>query len=346
MGSSATRDRSHGLESLSVIAKVIPADGNSRQVTLHTARGIAALAVCWYHLVMSGGVALSAGLALARYGQFGVEAFFVISGFILPLALWKSRYHPRNFGRFLLKRLARLNPPYLVVVVFCALLTYVGHRLTQTPNPLTWSSLAFHLGYLNVFTGDDWVNPVFWTLAVEMQYYIVLGLVFPLFISSRRFAFYAFVAGCAASQYVLPQGTFLPHSWPAFLMGIAGFRYVTRHAGLWETAAVVTLSFVWGYQVLGAVPAVVGLLTVVAILLIQVRSAITDWLGDISYSLYLLHFPIGVRFVALLRPHVHSTIEAFGLALAGTMVSCLSASVLYRLVELPSQKLASRISQA
>ena len=117
MGSSATRDRSHGLESLSVIAKVIPADGNSRQVTLHTARGIAALAVCWYHLVMSGGVAMSAGLALARYGQFGVEAFFVISGFLITGGLFDCRDRGgMRLSEFYARRARRLLPALVLVL--------------------------------------------------------------------------------------------------------------------------------------------------------------------------------------------------------------------------------------
>jgi peptidoglycan/LPS O-acetylase OafA/YrhL len=94
--------------------------------SLDTLRGMSALAVCWYHF--SGSSMIGAGpiRTSGEYGWLGVEVFFVISGFVIPLALLKERYSLSNYRTFMLKRLARLYPPYLasVVVGFALLALY------------------------------------------------------------------------------------------------------------------------------------------------------------------------------------------------------------------------------
>ncbi|WP_461147988.1 acyltransferase family protein [Spirosoma pulveris] len=49
---------------------------------------------------------------LHEYGKYGVQIFFVVSGFVIPLSLKKSNYDERGYPRFLWKRVLRLHPPY------------------------------------------------------------------------------------------------------------------------------------------------------------------------------------------------------------------------------------------
>ena len=51
------------------------------------------------------------------WGWAGVEVFFVISGFIIPFTLWQSGYRLKNYARFILKRIIRLDPPYLLSIL-------------------------------------------------------------------------------------------------------------------------------------------------------------------------------------------------------------------------------------
>ena len=91
--------------------------------TVDMLRGFAALAVCWFHLTDTNAIAGSGVLEKSgRYGWLGVEIFFVISGFIIPYALHRSSYTLRHFGRFLLKRITRLDPPYIVSIVIAIIL--------------------------------------------------------------------------------------------------------------------------------------------------------------------------------------------------------------------------------
>src|SRR5260221_3438469 len=52
----------------------------------------------------------------------GVPVFFVISGFVLPLAMSRAAYRISDFPRFVLKRALRLEPPYLVSIALALIL--------------------------------------------------------------------------------------------------------------------------------------------------------------------------------------------------------------------------------
>ena len=82
---------------------------------LEPLRGLAALAVAWFHFTNATGLLPEGWLrASGRYGWLGVEVFFVISGFIIPYSLFNAGYRfPRHAGRFILKRIVRLDPPYI-----------------------------------------------------------------------------------------------------------------------------------------------------------------------------------------------------------------------------------------
>src|SRR5262245_2944964 len=101
------------------------AQRSGQVASLDTLRGMSALAVCWYHF--SGISMIGAGpiRTSGAYGWLWVEVFFVISGFVIPLALLRGRYSLSNYRMFLLKRLTRLYPPYLASVVIGVALTLI-----------------------------------------------------------------------------------------------------------------------------------------------------------------------------------------------------------------------------
>jgi peptidoglycan/LPS O-acetylase OafA/YrhL len=92
---------------------------NSQIPVLNFLRAFAALSVCLYHFVCTttGYITTDWILNFFSQGKYGVQLFFVISGFIIPWSMWKSDYSLKNFFVFLLKRLARLEPPYLMSLI-------------------------------------------------------------------------------------------------------------------------------------------------------------------------------------------------------------------------------------
>ncbi|HEY0172641.1 MAG TPA: acyltransferase family protein, partial [Pyrinomonadaceae bacterium] len=123
--------------------------------TVDAMRGLASLAVCWFHLTNGNPNFLSDGLlkASGAHGWLGVEAFFVISGFVIPYSLYRTGYRLNDYPRFLYKRIVRLDPPYLLSI---ALILLVGYLATLAPGfngvPFQPSAkqILLHLGYLNV----------------------------------------------------------------------------------------------------------------------------------------------------------------------------------------------------
>jgi len=96
----------------------------SRVEIIDSLRGLAAFAVAWVHFTNGGNLIQAGWLKTSgAYGWLGVEVFFVISGFIIPFSLYHSGYRfPSHVGRFIFKRILRLDPPYLVTIALTIVL--------------------------------------------------------------------------------------------------------------------------------------------------------------------------------------------------------------------------------
>lgn len=206
---------------------------------------MAALAVCWFHLTsFTYGTPDGPLYAILRrtgtYGWLGVEVFFVISGFVIPYSLHRAGYRFNCYPTFLLKRIVRLDPPYIVTIVLVLLLgfayaLYSGRPFEIEGQTMTTTQVLLHLGYINVLFGYEWLNPSFWTLAIELQYYLLIGLLFPLVGSRRRavrlIAFAAIApASLTAGDGILPDtggapfSNFITRFVFLFLLGIIAFQ--------------------------------------------------------------------------------------------------------------------------
>ena len=82
-------------------------------------RGVAALSVTWFHFTHGNETFLRDGLlkSSGTFGWLGLFTFFVLSGFVIPYALHRAAFQLPQLGRFLLKRIVRLDPPYFATVV-------------------------------------------------------------------------------------------------------------------------------------------------------------------------------------------------------------------------------------
>ena len=144
-------------------------------------RGLAALAVFGVHFNQIVDVDVQAGpfdfyLLLAN-GEFGVALFFILSGFLLSQPFWKSIFNTTAWPDtriYVIRRLARILPAYyLALTVLIVLSGYWRH-------PQAWADILLHYSFLfnyaefSIFS----INPPFWTLAVEVQFYCLLPLLF------------------------------------------------------------------------------------------------------------------------------------------------------------------------
>ena len=154
---------------------------SSRVAVLDPLRGLAALAVCWHHFAVAEPSHLL--YLTSKYGNLGVEVFFVISGFVVPYSLSRAGYSIGSFPMFLVKRIARLDPPYIASFFLALFILYFrfalhGFEPNYKPNVSAFQ-LLLHLGYLNAFFNYAWIVALYWTLAIEFQFYLSIGLLFP-----------------------------------------------------------------------------------------------------------------------------------------------------------------------
>ena len=359
-------------------AVAAPATGG-RLAIIDGLRGVAAMLVVLFHLSEVANLRdLPVVGWLLAHGNFGVEVFFVISGFVITYSVRNATHTLPFLGRFALRRSIRLDPPYWATIAAEITLLYISLQLfpahdVHMPTP---AEVAAHLVYLQGLLGLPQILPIFWTLCYEVQFYLVLVATLVAVRSLVRavpaidavlllkvIAAASFVASIAIDAGVLPypmSGLFVDR-WYQFSLGIATLAVVSGWMPLrvlLAAWAVVAAFLVFGpastYTVQSASSCV---LTSALIVLAQHVPAITrvaasgvlQYLGRISYSLYLLHVVIGWRLVSVvlhMLPEEPGVPVRIGLFLLGIAASVIAAHLLYMLIERPSLKLAARISAA
>ena len=310
---------------------------------INALRAFAALAVAWGHFVAGQGKYL--GLS-GKYGYLGVDIFFVISGFVIPWSLYRARYTLGDYPRFLLKRNVRLYPPYLASIALTLLATnFVLAPLFHLPAMrVTGRSLLLHFVYLNDLAHVPWVNVVYWTLAIEFQWYLLAGLLLPLLASGRRLARFAATAAMMLAYYTFYWDRLVFHYLPVFLIGVFVFQYRSRIIGFREMPGLIAVVALSMLRLSGWLVPLVAVPTGLLIAFSTFESRATDRVGDVSYSLYLLHLPIGVSVIGCLSHWLPYSGSYIGVLDAIGVVASMSAAWgMYQIIERPSQELSSAI---
>jgi peptidoglycan/LPS O-acetylase OafA/YrhL len=322
-------------------------DDRGRLQAVEYTRGVAAFMVMWFHFTfrLPDGALRVSGL----YGYLGVEAFFVISGFIIPYSMDLRHYRiGRDCWTFIGRRIIRLEPPYLASVLLLLCVPYLAGLTPWFDSDISAHDVyraALHLFYLVPWTGEDWMSAVYWSLAIEFQYYFLILAAAPLLLyrqnlwPQRALLLLVMLAG-----YCSQESRLVFMYLPAFGFGFIQFLFMRRGMGLmecagWATAfAAVTFSQD-GTWVIGAVIALAALNAPW-----PARCAPLWALGTISYSLYLLHGPIGYGVAELLGrvADVPPILELFVQIAAALAL----AAVFWWLIERPSTVLSKRFGQA
>lgn len=154
-------------------------------------RGLAVLMVLLFHFV--GGVQPTNALEqivvrITNYGSYGVELFFVLSGFLITGILYDSREDPRYFRNFYMRRVLRIFPLYygvlLLVFIVAPLVPFLnGPTLDSLLDRQAWAWL--YAVNVHIAISGDWSFSYlqhFWSLAIEEHFYlfwpfVVYGLV-------------------------------------------------------------------------------------------------------------------------------------------------------------------------
>jgi peptidoglycan/LPS O-acetylase OafA/YrhL len=290
--------------------------GNQRFASIDGLRGYLALGVFIHHAVITW-IALNTGVtdvpANTFYAQIGlasVALFFMITGFLFWGRLLKQG-QAHDWLAFAVSRVFRIYPLYLLLlaVVVLSVFHVQGWALVETPAALIkqiamW--LTFDRPDINGYpqTGGMIAN-VTWTLSYELFFYLSLPFFGALFIYRGRWqkTVLAILAIVLLYKLVGWEHSLRKHILMAFLGGIAAAYWVRRPAlvawGQTRLAAViallvlaVTMTFFRKSFAIAPVLLLTLFFAVVAsgnTLFGALKLASVRWLGEVSYSTYLLH---------------------------------------------------------
>ena len=347
-----------------------------RLTGLDGVRGIAALGVVVLHISFYSHRPFAAWEEVdGVFGglRLGVTAFFVLSAFLLAgpwLAAARGEAPRPHAGRFLIARAARILPAYYAALAFAALLlagTTSWRSATGQDVPLllllvqNWSADARGL-----------LVPPSWTLCVEASFYLALplfGLALLRFATTRtrQLAFCLGLAALSVAFNALLELQDLPRHWHGtfpgvgyeFAAGIAAAaltagRAPSRNKRGWLLAGGLALVLfdavahkplglpgIWLWHDL---PAAVGFAAIVAAVAtgpaLITGSAPLRWLGERSYALYLLHYPV----ILALATRGRLPQDFLPAAILVTGVTLVLSDLSWRFLERPFQRLARRRS--
>ena len=344
--------------------------------TLTGVRGVAALAVVLYHIrdAMSG-FASDRVIAVLAQGYLAVDLFFVLSGFVL---WWNYRDRFRDQGtraapHFIVRRFARIFPLHVAILTAMALFAAALLASGRGPDPhYPFASLSAH--YLLIHNwgfidGLSWNVPA-WSISTEWGAYLLLaatgGWLARLRVGPWAFPILTVAIAAALGGWFHARGiagigenipaTGLARCLAEFGLGIIlcqwwsaqrdrprGTILILGTAG--GLAALAALLFATGQSQPAAIPLV---MVAIVILALQASTAarpllsgkIAQWLGDISYAVYLSHYFLWILFKLMF---VDDPADVHPAAIAGFILLTLVLShLLYRYLEVPGRRVAQR----
>ena len=303
---------------------------------LDALRGIACLMVLFFHGLANRYVPEHMNsvervfVKLCSYGFTGVNLFFVLSGFLITGILLETRQRTDYYSRFYIRRSLRILPLYYGILLVVVLIW----RLGLTDRPFSWGFLglsAIYLANMTPLFGVPIEFGVLWSLAVEEHFY----LLWPTFVRRLKsrslvmlaFALCAIALACRLAAFHLGHDVFGYYTWMVCdglamgsLLAIAIRYYRQDRKAMAKIAAIA-----FGYAMVcfaiekrvaltltGAALQISGINAFFAFVLVSVllfgsryawRLPLLEFMGDISYGVYLMHTLVFDVFDAMARRH-------------------------------------------
>ena len=265
----------------------------------------------------------------ASRGFIGVYLFFVISGFVLALPfgahyLQNARQVPLK--KYFWRRLTRLEPPYIILMtLFFLVLVFVRSAPFGDLFPHYLASI-FYLHNI-IYESYTPINPVAWSLEIEVQFYLLAPLLAVIFFSLKNTLLRRAVLISAIVAILLLQQQYMLYDkpWKFTIFGhlhlfLAGFLLADiylihwkkgiNHSRLWDVLLLVLLPlpfFLWSHDFLNWMLFPFTLLLLITAIFKGVyfnRFFTNKWItaiGGMCYTIYLVHLPFAELMIRLTR---------------------------------------------
>lgn len=317
--------------------------------------------------------------ALLPGGFVGVDMFLVISGYLIVHILLDKKTQPgyqlgSTLRYFYVSRLKRIAPAYFAMLILVSLLAAV----LLLPQDLeiykvsfkeaAWfNSNNYFADFGDYFAPASHEQPLLhtWSLAVEIQFYLLAPLlVLQLPIKALKWLFAALLISLTAlAEYRLrmlglQQGTYyslyarLPEFFAGGLVALYTRTTVGRNPLLSGLGLTLVLTSAAAQPLLGPFPGLAALLPVTGTVFLLLcppqglpGQLLTNkpmvWLGELSYSLYLWHWPV----LAFLRYYTGSQVLDMPFSLLFVFLTLLLATLSFYRVETPLRAHRTRLKQ-
>lgn len=296
----------------------------------------------------------------------GVQFLLVVSGFVIAFTLRNTWVTPREALSFIGRRIVRLWPPYAVTILFVLLLHAACVSRWAFPSPFeespTFTRVLVHLTFMQDALGYAPLSAAIWTICIEMQFYVVSvigwGLAQRLVTRpnpshprpSANSLMLVFAPFALATLLVWSRQdsteAWVIHFLSAFFLGMLTWWTLDRTVP--TSMFFVTIAVVAGHlAVQWKSENALALAATLAIFLAGRTNHFHDWLnwrwlqylGRISYSLYLIHYPVS-HFVMWLCwrwcDHAPTPAQATLILFTSFTASLAAGHLLYVTVEAPS----------
>jgi len=210
-------------------------------------RFLAALAVMFYHFTFGSSRLLGTptfGIdIIMRYGYLGVDAFFMISGYVVLMsAMNKSPKY------FVISRVVRLYPAYWVCCIITFAIIYITKITPPDTPPVTLKLFAYNLTMFQEFLGKANIYGVFWTLTYELGFYFIILLISALKLWKNLLLILSlWLLYTLTINYSAPNNAFsfflIPKYSSYFIAGMLFYLLRTKYASSWKIYSLLILCF-------------------------------------------------------------------------------------------------------
>ncbi|WP_374328042.1 acyltransferase family protein [Azonexus sp.] len=292
------------------------------------------------------------------------QVFFVVGGYVMARSMSGRQWDGPAFRRFLGERYLRLGLPYLAVISI--VLPVCLFARGQVPDAVlgqtvTLPQLLAHFLFLQDILGYEPLSAGLWFVCINFQLgALYAGLLWLRDRVGRDDLDFAVLGGWGLSALSLFHVN-LDNAWdiwaiyffPYFFLGVVVYRAQRADGGgtefwLFQLLLLVAMLDEWRWRL--GIAQLVGLLLFAGdrtgFMTAWPRSRLLGWLGRISYSLFLVHFPVLLLVSTVWASYGWQTplAASFGLLVA-LCLSIVAAAGFHRWVEMPAARLARRRSR-
>jgi peptidoglycan/LPS O-acetylase OafA/YrhL len=337
-----------------------------RIFVLDALRGLAAFTVIWHHFHFAFATAQSHRWYLRPFtaGHEAVMLFFVLSGYVLSVAVWHGKQLP--YPRYLIRRLTRIYLPYVAAMLISVVVGkhFLFSRLPLHPwfyqtwqEPITWRVIA------GGFMVEPYpkLNTSFWSLQYEMQMSLIFPLLCRIIAKFRTLGTALLIIGLYWASVCVTRYTSDPYFISEsleyctfFLMGALIAKSQTIITAKWNQAGITlkvlitATSFALYYHFFGFLKGrtafrfgfadstdvfrsdFVVAMGVIGIIVVATSSEtmqrlldqpLFEYLGRVSYSMYLLHSVVLFSFIDMFYGKVSLAVLGLGYLVTTMLVS-------------------------